>query len=372
MAEAYINRIATAVPAHDVHAAFIAHASATLTAAGRSPAVFQRMVDRCGIDSRFSCLSPGAPPAGTTGTGEFYRRGRFPGTDARMRLFRQEAPVLAEAAVERLLAPHERSGITHVVITCCTGFSAPGLDFEIITRCGLPRSIERTIVGFMGCYAAINALKLARHIVRSEAGARVLMLNVELCTLHLQDTDDIEQILSFLIFADGCSAALISAEPQGLAMERFRAVALPGTDEMITWNIGDTGFDMVLSGKVPSALRSALPQRMHELLEGARPETVRLWAVHPGGRSIIDAVEQSLGLPPPALAVSRGVLRCFGNMSSATVMFVLERMMARDVAGQTGCAMAFGPGVVAECMLFRGAGEPAAASAAKAAADPVM
>jgi predicted naringenin-chalcone synthase len=359
VAEAYINRVATAVPPHNVHSAFVDYALARLIAAGRQTVTFQRMVDRCGIGRRFSCLSvdPVCPP-GTVSGRDFYLGSRFPTTDERMRVFRAEAPALAQSAVECLLSPRERSRITHLLITCCTGFSAPGLDFEIMDRCGVPRTAERTIVGFMGCYAAMNGLKLARHIVRSDPKARVLAVNLELCTLHLQETVDLEQLLSFLIFADGCAASLISAEPDGFAISRFHVASIPGSAELITWNIGDSGFDMVLSGKVPGALRKALPQSIDEILDGTPPELIRLWAVHPGGRSILDAVEQALSLEPAALSASRNVLHRFGNMSSATVMFVLEQMLKSGKPGDLGCAMAFGPGVVAETMLFERVGVP--------------
>ncbi len=353
MGEAFINRIAAAVPPHDVHAAFLEFARDSLIRAGRNPELFKRMVERSGIEHRYSCLSLDAAPG-------FYRRGSFPDTEARMRLFRQEAAILAERAVERLLPPAERAKISHFLITCCTGFSAPGLDFEIIARCSLPRAVERTFIGFMGCYASINALKLARHIVRSERDAQILIINLELCSLHLQETVAIEQILSFLLFADGCAASIVSSKPEGLALERFHAATIPDSGELITWNIGNRGFDMVLSGKVPVALRQALPDNVGDILDGHAPESIGLWAIHPGGRSILDAVEQALALPSSALSISRDVLRRFGNMSSATVMFVLERMLNEAPAGQLGCAMGFGPGIVAETMLFRTAGIAAA------------
>ncbi|HEX5280379.1 MAG TPA: type III polyketide synthase [Micropepsaceae bacterium] len=363
MAEAYINRIATAVPPHEVHTAFVDYARAKLIGSGRNAVLFQRMVERSGIARRYSCLSPDPDcPPDAVSARDFYLGAHFPTTDERMRVFRAEAPALAQSAVERLLPARERNRITHLLITCCTGFSAPGLDFEIMDRCSVPRTAERTTVGFMGCYAAVNALKLARHIVRSEVKARVLTVNLELCTLHLQDTVDLEQVLSFLIFADGCAASLISAEPEGLAITRFHAAAIPASRELITWNIGDTGFDMVLSGKVPGLLRTALPRCIDEVLDGTPPEMVRLWAVHPGGRSILDAVEQALSLPASALSASRDVLYRFGNMSSATVMFVLEQMLKQGKPGELGCAMAFGPGVVAETMLFEHVGAPAPAA----------
>jgi alpha-pyrone synthase len=249
-----------------------------------------------------------------------------------------------------LLAGEDRARMTHLIVTCCTGLFAPGIDLQLVERCGLNSGIERTFVGFMGCYAAINALKLARHIVRSEPAARVLVLNLELCTLHLHETTDLEEILSFLLFGDGCAAALISADPVGVRMDSFKAALLPDTAELIRWNIREQGFDMVLSGGVPGAIRSGLAQARSSILDGS---PIDLWAVHPGGRTVLDAVEAALELPPPALSVSRGVLSDFGNMSSSTVMFVLDRLMRDAAAGSSGCAMAFGPGLVAETMRFR-------------------
>jgi predicted naringenin-chalcone synthase len=220
----------------------------------------------------------------------------------------------------------------------------------------LPSSVERTVLGFMGCYAAINALKLARHIVRSDASSRVLIVNLELCTVHLKDTTDLEQILSFLLWGDGCAASLVSADPTGVALDSFRAVLAAETRELMTWSIRDSGFDMLLSGQVPTAIHDALVGNAGDILKGAPVDSVDLWAVHPGGRSVLDAVERALALGPNALAASRDVLRRFGNMSSATVMFVLESLLKTAPAGAAGCAMAFGPGLVAETMLFHAVG----------------
>jgi predicted naringenin-chalcone synthase len=204
----------------------------------------------------------------------------------------------------------------------------------------------------MGCYAAISALKLARHIVRSEPRAKVLVVSLELCTLHMQETPDLEQVLTFLLFGDGCAAALVSAEPEGLALDSFYTVLLPTAADQITWNIGDRGFDMFLSGRVPHAVAAALQAEKETVLGGAEPGAIGLWAVHPGGRSILDAVEGAFALDPLKLAESRGVLRDFGNMSSATVLFVLAELLRGSKTG-AGCAMAFGPGLTAETMLFR-------------------
>jgi alpha-pyrone synthase len=350
---AYINRIASAVPPHDVHATFVDFVRLQLQGDDRKCALFNRMVEKSAIEHRYSCLEPADGPDGAMDADGDFVRGRFPDTARRMRLFARHAPVLAVRAVEKLQLGEDRGRISHLVIACCTGFSAPGLDLEIVERCGLDPSVERTIVGFMGCYAAMNALKLGRHIVRSEPAAKVLIVNIELCTLHLKESVDLEEILSSLLFADGCSATLVSAEPEGLALDSFRAVLAPDTWPLITWNIGKSGFDMVLSGKVPAAIQQALAREKEPILAGARVEDVALWAIHPGGRTVLDAVERALGLAPTALEASRSILRRFGNMSSATVMFVLELLMLEGHGERRGCAMAFGPGLVAETMLFR-------------------
>jgi alpha-pyrone synthase len=357
MTTAYINRIATAVPSHDIHDAFLAFAESQLGDDPRKAAVFRRMCDRSGIDHRYSCLTPGTDPShGAANGANFYARRRFPDTAARMRAFERFAPQLAVDAIAKLDLGEDRRNITHVIITCCTGFSAPGLDLEIVERCALHPSVERTMIGFMGCYAAINALKMARHVVRSEPNARVLVVNLELCTLHLKETDDIEQILSFLIFADGCAASVISADPVGIALDRFHAILAPDTRELITWRIRESGFDMVLSGLVPGVIHTALAAEADAILAGAEAPMIDLWAVHPGGRSVLDAVEHALRLAPSALGVSRDVLRRFGNMSSATVMFVLKSLLQAPARRARGCGMAFGPGLVAETMLFHTGG----------------
>jgi predicted naringenin-chalcone synthase len=353
---AFINRIATAVPPYDIHEAFRDYARSRLRD-NRQTSLFQRMADRAGIEHRYSFLSPNpAADSAFLDTDGFYRRGCFPGTAERMRRFERYAPQLAEAAVERLGLGSDRNRVTHLLITCCTGFSAPGLDLELIERCGLPTSVERTMIGFMGCYAAINALKLARHIVRSDPAARVLIVNLELCTLHFKETGDLDQMLSFLLWGDGCAACLVSADPLGAALDSFRAVLIPDTRELITWSVREAGFDMVLSGKVPVAIHDALREHREDILDGTTPRAIDLWAVHPGGRTVLDAVERAFALAPSMLAASREILRHYGNMSSASVMFVLERLMRCGTSGGRGCAMSFGPGLIAESMLFRTTG----------------
>ena len=352
-ATAHINRIGTAVPPNDVHQAFIDFAE-TLLPDRRTRALFMRMADRSGIKHRYSHLRPDQPGAASLDDTFFYRRGDFPGTAERMRRYELHATDLAVQAVEDLGA--DAAEITHLIVASCTGFSAPGLDQLIARRLGLRRSLERTLVGFMGCYAAVPALRLARHIVRSTPAARVLVVNLELCTLHLQETADLETVLSFLLFGDAAAAALVTAETAGIALGDFRAAALPDSEELITWRIGDQGFDMHLSGHVPPRIAAALrAERARNdgegLFAGESVGDIRHWAVHAGGRTVLDAVQQGLELPAASLGHSRAVLADIGNVSSATLPFVLARLLAAPEPGP-GLAMAFGPGLAAETFRF--------------------
>jgi predicted naringenin-chalcone synthase len=353
MTTAYLNRIATAVPPHDMHRAFIPFAESLLPE-GTPRNLYRRMIRLSAIDHRYSFLKPIVTRDGTLQDEDaLFVRGSFPSTARRMEAFRQFAPQLARCALLKLaLTDSERQGITHVIVTCCTGLYAPGLDYEIIDLAQLNPSVERTFIGFMGCYAAINALKAARHIVRSEPESKILLLSLELCSLHMQETQDLEQLLAFTVFADGCAAYLVSGEPSGLAIDSFLAVNLAGTDQLITWRIGEQGFDMHLSGQVPGQLRQGLAKAGTRITQDRDFSSIDLWAVHPGGRTILDATEQGLALPAEALAESRNILLNYGNMSSASVMFVLQKLMVRASPGQLGCAMSFGPGVTAETMMF--------------------
>jgi predicted naringenin-chalcone synthase len=336
-----------------MHHGFIAFAE-TLLSDGTPRNLFRRMVRQSAIDHRYSFLNPVVTADGEVSDADaFFVPGNFPTTARRMQAFEQFAPRLAQDALDKLaLSEEERRAITHVIVTSCTGLYAPGLDYDIVEHLGLNPSVERTFIGFMGCYAAISALKTARHIIRSEPGAKILLVSLELCSLHMQETQNLEQLLAFLVFADGCAAYLVTAEPTGLAIDSFLAVVLPDTNPLITWRIGEKGFDMHLSGKVPGELRRGLAAAGTQITQGADLRSIDLWAVHPGGRTILDAVEQGLELAPEALSDSRHILLNYGNMSSPSVVFVLERLMQHARPGQLGCAMSFGPGVTAETMLF--------------------
>ncbi|WP_020109793.1 type III polyketide synthase [Nocardia sp. 348MFTsu5.1] len=348
MPTAYVNQISTAVPALDCHDMFIEYAPELIEERGKM-LLFKRMAERAHINHRWSAVED---PAG------FY--GLNPSavdTETRMIEYEDKAPKLAQKAVEGLNLGDAAEEITHLVLVTCTGFYSPGIDYDLIKNCGISPNVDRTQIGFMGCFAGITGLKTANNIVRANPSAKVLLVSVELCSVHLQKPKSLESMLSFLIFGDGCAAAIISAEATGLELDSFKQVMVPETRDLITWRIGNAGFDMVLSGKVPGQLGKALNAENLKLILGGRtPADIDLWAIHPGGRTILDAVENALELEPEALAVSRHVLQNYGNMSSATVLFVLAEMMKQAAEGGPtglGSAMAFGPGLTAETMLFR-------------------
>jgi len=264
-----------------------------------------------------------------------------------MATYAREAPELALQAIQKL---PELDGITHLVVASCTGFTAPGLDQVLARRLGLSRTVERVVIGFMGCYAGVTALRTAAHLVRSDPAARVLVVAVELCTLHLQPTQDLERLLAMAQFADGAAAAIVTADGAGLALGAGLSMTLEDSQDLITWTIGDTGFAMELSGQVPARLADALSDPSVRQQLAGDGNGIDAWAVHPGGRSIVDAVERALALDPSQLHASREVLRTCGNMSSATVMFVLQRLM-QDQPG-SGIALAFGPGLAMEGLRF--------------------
>lgn len=347
MASAYINTIATAVPDFDVHEKFVQYCP-RLIPDERERKLFRRLAGRAQIDHRYSFLEPHSDSDKMDAEG-FYVEGHFPDTRKRMEFYEHHAFSLAREALDQV----DLTGTTHLITTTCTGFYAPGIDHEIINHYGLSPGVERTMVGFMGCYAALNALKLARHIVRSEPGAKVLVVNLELCTLHLKPDGNLEEMLSFLIFSDGCAASLVSSEPAGMELQTFSSTVIPETEEQITWRIGDKGFDMNLSGQVPSTIASGLPLRLNAMLDGATPGDISHWAIHPGGRTVLDAVRKGAQLEEHQLAPSREVLRRYGNMSSATIMFVLADFLHGSPEAGVGCAMAFGPGLTVESMRFR-------------------
>lgn len=348
---AYINQIETAVPPYEGHQSSIDFLSKFITS-DEERLKFNLIARRLGIEKRYTVLEHFFGENGLSANA-FYRPDYFPTTEERMERYRAEALPLAEKAVSALLQGRNKDDITHLILTSCTGFYAPGLDIDIVNRFGLNPSIQRTLIGYMGCYASIPGLKLAKQIVQADKNAKVMMVNLELCTLHWRKGNiPFDQFVSFLLFSDGCAVSLISAEQRGLSLEDFYATVFPDSLDLMGWTIGNDGFFMKLDANLPKALVEALRKEEKNILRGQKNSGVDFWAIHPGGRSILDGVKTLWDIPREKIQFSYEILRNYGNMSSPTLMFILKRLMEEESKGQ-GCAMAFGPGLVVESFRFK-------------------
>jgi predicted naringenin-chalcone synthase len=286
---------------------------------------------------------------------------RGPSTGARMRQYEAQAQPLAlqaEAAAlaDSGLSPRE---ITHLITVSCSGFSAPGVDIGLIQNLPLRPTVARTHVGFMGCHGALNGLRVAQAFA-AQPDARVLLCAVELCTLHLHYSQDADKIVANSLFADGAAAFVLHASrgedrPVAATWQVLASgsMVIPDSTEAMSWRIGDHGFEMTLSPRVPELIHQYLPGWLEDWLgqSGLSLSDVQSWAVHPGGPRILSAVEESLALPPAALQTSREVLAEFGNMSSPTVLFIIDRL--RRAEQRRPCVvLGFGPGLVVEAALL--------------------
>ncbi len=329
-----------------------------------------------GIETRYTVLEelnwnvhPEAPVFFDVESGELL----LPGTKARNEIYAAEATKLYVGAARAALDASpgiEASDVTHVITVSCTGFYAPGPDFMIARELGLPAGVQRYHLGFMGCYAAMPALRLAAQFCEADAAAVVLVVSVELCTLHLRSSNDPDTIVASSLFADGAAAGVVTARPlaegeRGFDLDRFATRITPVGEGDMAWKIGDHGFEMVLSNAIPAIIDEHITGALEPLFEhdasltealatDASSEAVEHWAIHPGGRSILDKVESRLRLTEAQLVPARETLRTYGNMSSATVLFVLKNILESGAAadGDRVAAMAFGPGLTVETALL--------------------
>ena len=320
-----------------------------------------------GIMNRHLAFPPGVVDdviEGTRHTGSiFLPSEQFtdpgPTTAQRMAHYRREAGPLAIQASRKGLAASglAAKAMTHLITVSCTGFGAPGVDVELINELGLPATIERTNVGFMGCHGALNGLRVGQAFVDSRPDARIMICAVELCGAHYHYPWDPKKAVANALFADGAAAAVgISASENRSNCWNLVAsgsCVFPGSEHAMTWNIGDHGFEMTLSTKVPDLIARNLRPWITDWLakNNAKIEDVGSWAIHPGGPRILRAVEETLGLERDRTTASWEVLESCGNMSSPTVLFIMDRLLKRD-APRPCVALGFGPGLTAEAALF--------------------
>ena len=355
--------------------------------------VLRGLYRRAGVRRRHSVVLESNGDAGVVQQSTYTPRSEEsplgPTTSERMRAYEQHASVLATTATQRALSDShiEAADITHLVTVSCSGFHAPGFDIELLQTAGLSPSVARTHVGFMGCHGALNGLRVADAFLKADPNACVLLCCVELYSLHHQYGWSPDRIVSNALFADGAAAVVLTNDNAGGSQSRQRlgeisgglpssgelgyeesgrvswqllasgSVVLPETLGDMGWRIRDHGFEMTLSARVPELIKQHLRPWLSDWL-GSRNlalDDIRSWAFHPGGPRILSAAGEALGLQREQWAVSESILADFGNMSSPTILFILDRLRAEAVAGPC-VALAFGPGLTIEAALLRNEG----------------
>lgn len=283
----------------------------------------------------------------------------FPNLELRMAWFdKYAAPLSVDAIRKCLYTKLDEEEITHLITVSCTGMSAPGLDLQVMELLDLPKNIFRTSINFMGCYAAIHALKLADSFCKSEKDARVLVVCTELCTLHFQRDPTPDNVASGLLFSDGAAAVLVTPDHfkgRGLYIEDFYSEVFSKGKKDMSWELSSSGFLMTLSGYVPELIEEDFDRLVSRSLtrRGLDKDYISHWCVHPGGRRILDAIHSSMSIGKEALQESYSVLKQYGNMSSPTILFVLKEIMQQlDFAKSSKIlGAAFGPGLTMETFV---------------------
>jgi predicted naringenin-chalcone synthase len=358
----WIHHIETAVPERCYSQEEIGKQMLEWTLGERDQRLVRMLYRNSGIETRHSVISD-------WGEGFFIPTEdgstRQPSTAERNDTYTREGKKLAVDLGHKLFAAAPEfspADITHVITASCTGFFNPGIDYFLCQELGLPNSTQRYHLGFMGCYAAFPALSMATQFCQANPEAVVLVMCLELCSLHLQINGSEDTILANSLFADGAGAVLVSARTPQPGIDTYRiddfdSALIPSGKEAMAWSIGDLGFDISLSSYVPKIIGAGIVDLMQPIL--ARNELtsqdIHRWAVHPGGKSIVDKVAKSLELTPDQVQPSRHVLQKFGNMSSATILFVLKETLAKPSLAdrEKVCSMAFGPGLTVEMALLQ-------------------
>lgn len=356
----YINTIETALPPNLANQNQIADFMVEhLNLNEREEKRLRVLYRASGIKQRYSVLRDFAENLNGQ---SFFKEDAFPSAKPRMLIYQTHAISLAKKACENAIKTSgiNKSEITHLIAVSCTGMYAPGLDIELIEQLGLSTSTQRTSINFMGCYAAFNAMKVADNIISSNPDANVLIACVELCSIHLQEKKDDENLLANAIFGDGAASMILTSSQSNRSLEMrnfFSDLALNARDEM-GWYIGDHGFEMHLTSKVPDVIKEGIGQLTDRLLEKIKLQVsdIDFFAIHPGGKRILDVIEEKLHITKEQNKAAREILSSHGNMSSPTVLFVIKRILeSMTIADDQKhlLSFAFGPGLTMESAVLK-------------------
>jgi predicted naringenin-chalcone synthase len=356
-----IISIGTAVPAHKHRQQDILHFMQHVYAMNEvDKRKLKFLYHQSGINTRYSVV---ADYNKSINDWKFYPHSEnlepFPSLELRMIWYNKYAAPLSIDAIRHCLDGHTQTNeITHLITVSCTGMSAPGLDLQVMELMDLPKNIYRTSVNFMGCYAAIHAMKMADAICKTDIHAKVLIVCTELCTLHFQKEPTIDNIASSLLFGDGAAAILITHDnhkKEGWSINSFYSEVVAKGKKDMAWELSGSGFLMTLSGYVPDLIEADFEPLVARALQhaGKTKDAIAQWCIHPGGKRIINAIGSSLQLPEGSLQHSYDIMKEYGNMSSPTILFVLKRMMMmHPVSKKDLFGAAFGPGLTMETFVL--------------------
>ncbi|MCO4293551.1 type III polyketide synthase [Solitalea sp. MAHUQ-68] len=323
------------------------------------------LYQRSGIKTRYSVLPEFSERYASHHASFFDNVEEDPALEARMKVYHQHAGNLgmesAKKCMEGFVKPAE---VTHLITVSCTGLSAPGLDIELVELLGLEHTVYRTSVNFMGCYAALHALKHADLICKAYPNARVLIVSVEICTIHFQAKNDMDNMMANLLFADGAASALVCSDEaatqnnwKGLQIENTHSeIHFKGKKDM-AWKLSETGFLMTLSNYIPDLVEAGIKNLVAKTVEaiGKAQSDIKHWAIHPGGKRILDVVQKELTISSTDLQAAYSTLEHYGNMSSPTILYVLKDIMDTKVnwaEKEMVFAAGFGPGLTMESMIL--------------------
>ena len=338
----YINQITTAVPSHKYLAEeislFLANTAVNPTAQRKARIVSSKS----GIESRYSVLEDFRNNSDKT-----LFKTPVPSIESRLEQYNFHSLPLALDAINQLDG-FRASDITHILTVSCTGMSAPGLELWLSRALKLNSTCAKHAINFIGCHGAFHAMKIAHSIIKADSNSNVLIVSVELCSLHFQPSDDDDSILANVLFGDGAAAMLLSAknntDKPTIELIDFEQQFIPSDNSMMAWNIDSKGFLLRLSSYVPQAIKEGVLS----LYQTSKPSDKDLWAIHPGGKNILDSVESALDLSEAQMNPSRHVLKHYGNMSSATIVFVLKEILGQAKETSILHSLGFGPGLTIE------------------------
>jgi alpha-pyrone synthase len=361
----FITAIGTATPSHRIPQSTIAEfmlRSMKLT--NGDSRKLKTIFKHSGIEYRHSVLADYGKSKDFTFYSSTENFEPVPSTEDRLRVFREQAIKLSVASVQNMMKsrPDVRvDSFTHLIVVCCTGMYAPGLDIDLVRELGLSSTIQRTAINFMGCYAAFNALKIADAFCKNDADAKILIVCTELCSLHFQREATDDNLLANALFADGSAAVMVERHSDSglqLSLETFHSDLARTGEQDMAWTVGDLGFEMKLSAYVPEIIRSGIAALTNSLLQKISKKfaDIKHFAIHPGGVKILQAIEQELGMVREKNTSAYRVLEQYGNMSSPTVLFVLHDLISTLNSTNRNehiLSFAFGPGLTLESMVLR-------------------